>query len=259
MEEIEAVDPDCIVVACCGFDLERNLADAREALKKNDRLRSLRAVKNNRFFALDGNRYFARPSPSLAGGAALIARCAHDGAGAGVVRSLESLAHMPAEGKGWARVDTAATESEADVAAAAVEGAGGAAGVVRVNLADWEVAHAEACKNHKSTYKDPKTGYTVFTEYGHLKRNKCCGSGCRHCPFGHELVKGKFLVDRMQQPAFLHTSPTLDQADKVTVLFWSGGQSLAYTLTHAHIHTRTRNHTRTHTQRHPHSLTFAHT
>ena len=30
-------------------------------------------------YVLDGNRYFARPSPSLAEGAALIARCAHDG------------------------------------------------------------------------------------------------------------------------------------------------------------------------------------
>lgn len=32
-------------------------------------------------------------------------------------------------------------------------------------------------------------GYLVFTAQYHLKRGTCCGSGCRHCPFGHEGVK----------------------------------------------------------------------
>jgi hypothetical protein len=31
-------------------------------------------------------------------------------------------------------------------------------------------------------------GYLVFTEQYHLKRGYCCGSGCRHCPYGHEAV-----------------------------------------------------------------------
>lgn len=26
-------------------------------------------------------------------------------------------------------------------------------------------------------------GNVVFTEAYHLKRGKCCGSGCRHCPY----------------------------------------------------------------------------
>jgi len=26
-------------------------------------------------------------------------------------------------------------------------------------------------------------GYMVFTEAYHLKRGKCCGCGCRHCPW----------------------------------------------------------------------------
>ena len=25
----------------------------------------------------------------------------------------------------------------------------------------------------------------VFTATYHLKRGSCCGSGCRHCPYGH--------------------------------------------------------------------------
>ncbi len=31
--------------------------------------------------------------------------------------------------------------------------------------------------------------YVVFTAAFHLKRGYCCGSGCRHCPYGHEAVK----------------------------------------------------------------------
>lgn len=27
-------------------------------------------------------------------------------------------------------------------------------------------------------------GYIVFTEIYHLKRGKCCQSGCKHCPYG---------------------------------------------------------------------------
>jgi hypothetical protein len=28
--------------------------------------------------------------------------------------------------------------------------------------------------------------YLVFTAAYHLKRGFCCGSGCRHCPYGEE-------------------------------------------------------------------------
>ncbi len=28
-----------------------------------------------------------------------------------------------------------------------------------------------------------ENGYWVFTEHYLLKRGKCCGSGCRHCPY----------------------------------------------------------------------------
>ncbi len=26
-------------------------------------------------------------------------------------------------------------------------------------------------------------GYMCFTAFHHLKRGKCCGNGCRHCPY----------------------------------------------------------------------------
>jgi hypothetical protein len=30
--------------------------------------------------------------------------------------------------------------------------------------------------------------YMVFTAAWHLKRGYCCGSACRHCPFGQKNV-----------------------------------------------------------------------
>ncbi|XP_023370326.1 uncharacterized protein C1orf53 homolog [Otolemur garnettii] len=38
-------------------------------------------------------------------------------------------------------------------------------------------------------YVDPATGYVVLTELAHLQRGKCCGSACRHCPYGQVNVK----------------------------------------------------------------------
>ncbi|KAA0256776.1 MAG: hypothetical protein EDM75_09695 [Chlorobiota bacterium] len=43
--------------------------------------------------------------------------------------------------------------------------------------------HREACMAKRDTYRDPATGYSVFTAFYHLRRGHCCNSGCRHCPF----------------------------------------------------------------------------
>ncbi|XP_034386711.1 uncharacterized protein C1orf53 homolog [Cyclopterus lumpus] len=50
-------------------------------------------------------------------------------------------------------------------------------------------AHTEACQAKRQMYVDPSSGYKVFTEYAHLQRGKCCGSACRHCPYGQVNVK----------------------------------------------------------------------
>lgn len=49
--------------------------------------------------------------------------------------------------------------------------------------------HKEACEAEKRLYIDPSTGYKVFTAFAHLKRGKCCGSACRHCPYGQVNVE----------------------------------------------------------------------
>ncbi|XP_073332923.1 uncharacterized protein C1orf53 homolog [Pagrus major] len=57
-------------------------------------------------------------------------------------------------------------------------------------------AHTEACEAKKQMYVDPSSGYKVFTEYAHLQRGKCCGSACRHCPYGQVNVKDPAMKKR---------------------------------------------------------------
>ncbi|KAM4860330.1 uncharacterized protein C1orf53 homolog [Thomomys bottae] len=49
--------------------------------------------------------------------------------------------------------------------------------------------HHAACAAGQLSYVDPATGYTVFTRLAHLQRGSCCGSACRHCPYGQVNVK----------------------------------------------------------------------
>jgi len=73
-DEISAADPDVVIVAPCGFDLLRTQreiaalpADAARAFS------SLRAVRNGRAYAMDGNAYASRPGPRLVDTAELFA------------------------------------------------------------------------------------------------------------------------------------------------------------------------------------------
>ena len=89
---------------------------------------------------------------------------------------------------------------------------------------------AAACARSALTYTDPTTSYTVFTRLAHLKRGKCCGSGCRHCPWrGQRDVAG---------PEYVANSPTSTRTrrHRCTVLFFSGGKD---SLTALHLLLRT--------------------
>jgi iron complex transport system substrate-binding protein len=63
-DAIAAADPDVIVVAPCGYDLEHARAAAAE-LHGNPVWRGLRAVGAGRAYAMDGNAYVNRPGPRL--------------------------------------------------------------------------------------------------------------------------------------------------------------------------------------------------
>lgn len=248
--DVMNANPDVVLIACCGFDLQRNRADAVWALRAPDSpLAKLRAVISGRAYVLDGNRYFARPSPTLAAGTALVARCAYDGHPE-VAAALERLPFYPAMGewrdKAWARLEVPApakpsvTVKTARLCTGATRGTtlntvdpGAGEGFTTqglpmstssgnlADIEDFDVLHEKACNNGEDFYIDPKTGYMVMTKVKHQNRGKCCGSGCRHCPYGHVNVKDKAM--RIQVPALIH-KPTSGLAPEVTVLMWSGGK-----------------------------------
>ncbi|KAL3919878.1 MAG: hypothetical protein SGILL_003532 [Bacillariaceae sp.] len=56
---------------------------------------------------------------------------------------------------------------------------------------DIEDLHRLALQEGQTSYEDPATGFTVFTEMLHLKRGTCCGNQCRHCPYGFENVSAQ--------------------------------------------------------------------
>ena len=210
-DAIAEADPDVIVVACCGFDLSRNRADVAALLAgespASQRFRALGAVRQGRLYALDGNRYYARPAPSLAEGSAVLARVIHDRS-PHVVARLEELGWLPAEDVAYARV---------------ARGAPALPVAARTPVPGFAAVHERACALGQHSYVDPDTGYRVFTQLGLERRGTCCGCGCRHCPYGHVQVRDK--AARIQQPAFLHRrQQTADPGQGRHVLFWSGGK-----------------------------------
>ena len=82
----------------------------------------------------------------------------------------------------------AAVESKQSVAATSVT-----TPVLSPAERDIEDAHEIACRKGEPLYTDPATGYSVMTRDYLLKRKKCCGNKCRHCPYGHINVKPKAL------------------------------------------------------------------
>jgi len=63
-DDLLACDPDVIIVAPCGFDLDRTRAEMRWLTGRPD-FEKLRAARAGRFFLADGNRYFNRPGPRI--------------------------------------------------------------------------------------------------------------------------------------------------------------------------------------------------
>jgi iron complex transport system substrate-binding protein len=62
--QICAIDPEFLVVSCCGYNLEQTQRDL-EILQNFDGWQQLRCVQTQRCFVVDGNAYFSRPSPRL--------------------------------------------------------------------------------------------------------------------------------------------------------------------------------------------------
>ncbi|ELZ01587.1 hypothetical protein C482_06032 [Natrialba chahannaoensis JCM 10990] len=63
-ESVLEYDPECIVVAPCGFGLEQTAANIGE-LTEREGWDELTAVQNGRVWVMDGNHYLNRPGPRL--------------------------------------------------------------------------------------------------------------------------------------------------------------------------------------------------
>jgi iron complex transport system substrate-binding protein len=70
--EIVRFDPEFLVVACCGFTVERTMQDI-PILRQFPGFDRLTCVRNGQVFVVDGNSYFSRPGPRLVDSLELLA------------------------------------------------------------------------------------------------------------------------------------------------------------------------------------------
>lgn len=75
-DEIRDADPDVLVVAPCGFDLEQTAATLDD-LTEREGWAELTAVRTDRTWVMDGHHYLNRPGPRLVDAAEILARILH--------------------------------------------------------------------------------------------------------------------------------------------------------------------------------------
>ena len=75
-ETIHAAAPEVLVLACCGYDVARTLADV-PILEARDGWHELPAVRERNVWAIDGSAYVSRPGPRLVDSVELLAQCLH--------------------------------------------------------------------------------------------------------------------------------------------------------------------------------------
>ena len=75
-EEIAAWQPEVVVIACCGFDVDRTLRDVTP-LRSVAGWRELPAVRSGRIYVVDGSQYFSRSGPRLVDSLEILAHALH--------------------------------------------------------------------------------------------------------------------------------------------------------------------------------------
>jgi iron complex transport system substrate-binding protein len=75
-DEIVQADPEVLVIACCGFDVERARRDV-PILAAYPRFNDLSCVRSGRVYLMDGNAYFSRPGPRLVDSLEILAHALH--------------------------------------------------------------------------------------------------------------------------------------------------------------------------------------
>jgi iron complex transport system substrate-binding protein len=77
--DVVELRPETVVLAPCGFDLDRTLSEV-EPLELSAHLLGTAARDESRVFAVDANGYFSRPGPRTVDGVELLAYLLHPGA-----------------------------------------------------------------------------------------------------------------------------------------------------------------------------------
>ncbi|MEA2647764.1 MAG: iron complex transport system substrate-binding protein [Candidatus Binataceae bacterium] len=91
-EEIIAADPDVILIAPCGFNMDRTAADL-PAIAARPEWSLLKAVKDRKVFLGEGNQYFNRPGPRIVESLEILSEVLHP--------ETFSFGH---KGSGWRRL-----------------------------------------------------------------------------------------------------------------------------------------------------------
>ncbi|GAX21912.1 hypothetical protein FisN_30Hh115 [Fistulifera solaris] len=251
-------NPDVILVACCGFNVERNAQDAVAHSHQLQRVIAASRKVSTPIYATNGDRYFTCPGPHLVTvGTVLLAIAAYRHEYPDMIAAIQAIPWVQA----WLPDDltehylrpitlsSSPTVRSVDKNTIAdIEDCPNTGCDAGIDCGDdtighpekfcWDKLHDEACQAGEMNYKDPDSGYSVFTELAHRQRGRCCGSGCRHCPYHHINVRDK--ATKIQQPAWLYLPTTVEEHDvftslsqahnNVRVLFFSGGKDSFLTI-----------------------------
>jgi len=77
IEEIEDADPDVLILMPCGFNVEKTISEYRKFLENDSRWNKLRAVKQDKVFAVDANSFFSKPSIRIFTGIEILGKILH--------------------------------------------------------------------------------------------------------------------------------------------------------------------------------------
>jgi iron complex transport system substrate-binding protein len=75
-ESVMAAKPEVIVLACCGYSVERTLRDL-PILQGNPGWETLPAVRRGQVYVVDGSAYFSRPGPRVVDSLEILAQILH--------------------------------------------------------------------------------------------------------------------------------------------------------------------------------------
>ena len=183
--EVVAADPDFVIFCPCGLTLEQACSEA--ASERSAWIYGMRAIREDRAgCVVDGGAMFNRPGPRLVDALEWLAGWIRGGGRGGAdAACLKALPPTPADFP-WV------TWPEATRAPKRTR-----------DIEDFVPVHTAAVQRGELSYSDPSTGYSVFSELHMLKRGYCCGSGCRHCPFGHFNLEGRPRKNRIEVPRLL--------------------------------------------------------